>query len=148
MQGIPIREKLFIGGDLNGHVGTSRYGFDSVHGVFDFRERNEPGNSILDFTLSYDLILANTWYSKRESHLMTFRSGSSASQIDLFLTRKVDRGCCMNYKVASGENVVTQHKLLILDIRIRMRFRKIKRRLDPKIKWWRLKEGNQKDFVD
>ena len=34
MQDIPIREKLFIGGDLNDHVGTSRYGFDSVHGGF------------------------------------------------------------------------------------------------------------------
>ena len=29
VQGIPIREKLFIGDDLNGHVRTSRYGFDS-----------------------------------------------------------------------------------------------------------------------
>ena len=58
--GIPIREKLFIGGDLNGYVGTSRYRFDSVHGGFDFGERNEPDNSILDFALSYDLILANT----------------------------------------------------------------------------------------
>jgi len=60
VQGIPIREKLFIGGDLNGHVGLSRYGFDSVHGGFGFGERNEPGNLILDFALSYDLILTNT----------------------------------------------------------------------------------------
>ena len=56
MQGIPSREKLFIGGDLNGHVGTSRYEFDSVHGGFDFRKRKEPGNLILNFALSYDLI--------------------------------------------------------------------------------------------
>ena len=34
VQGIPIREKLFIAGDLNGHVGTSCYGFDSVHKGF------------------------------------------------------------------------------------------------------------------
>ena len=60
MQDIPIREKLFIGGDLNGHVGTSCYGSDSVHGGFGFKERNEPGNSILYFALFYDLILANT----------------------------------------------------------------------------------------
>ena len=60
VQIIPNREKLFIGGDLNGHVGTSRHGFDSVHGGFSFGERNKPGNSILDFALSYDLILANT----------------------------------------------------------------------------------------
>ena len=56
MQGIPIREKFFIGSDLNGHVGSSRYGFDSVHGGFGFGERNESGNSILNFTLYYDLI--------------------------------------------------------------------------------------------
>ena len=39
VQGIPIREKLFIGGDLKGHVGTSRYGFDSVRGGFDFGKK-------------------------------------------------------------------------------------------------------------
>jgi len=60
VHGIPIREKLFVRGDLNGHVGTSRYGFDSVHERFDFGKRNELGNSILDFALSYDLIIANT----------------------------------------------------------------------------------------
>ena len=71
MQSIPSREKLFIGSDLNEHVGISHYEFNSVHGGFDFGKRNEPGNSILDFTLSYDLILANTWFRKRESHLIT-----------------------------------------------------------------------------
>ena len=76
---IPIREKFFIGSDLNGHVGTSRYGFDSVHGGYDFGERNESGKSILDFALSYDLILVNTWFRKKESHLITFGSGSNAS---------------------------------------------------------------------
>jgi len=60
VQGIAIREKLFIGDDLNGHVGTSRYVFDSVYRGISFGERNESGNSILDFTLSYDLISANT----------------------------------------------------------------------------------------
>ena len=74
--------------------------------------------------------------------MITFRSGSSASQIDFFLTRKVDKDYCIDCKVVPGESVVTQHRLLILDIRIR-RFRKIKRRLDLKIKWWRLKEDNQ-----
>ena len=39
VKGIAIREKLFIGGDLNGYVGTSRYGFDSIHGEFDFGKK-------------------------------------------------------------------------------------------------------------
>jgi len=57
---MPIREKLFIGGDLNGHIGAGRYGFDSLHEGFGFGKRNEPGNLILDFTLSQDLFLVNT----------------------------------------------------------------------------------------
>jgi len=44
VQDIPFREKLFIGGDLNVHVRTSHYEFDSVHGGFDFGKRNELGN--------------------------------------------------------------------------------------------------------
>ena len=40
----------------------------------------------------------------------------------------------MDSKVVLDESVVTQHKLLILDICIRKRFRKIKRKFDPKIK--------------
>ena len=39
VQGKPSREKLCIGGDLNGHVGTSRYGFDSVYGGFSFGKK-------------------------------------------------------------------------------------------------------------
>ena len=32
VQETPIREIFFTSGDLNGHVETSHYGFDSVHG--------------------------------------------------------------------------------------------------------------------
>ena len=80
--------------------------------------------------------------------MITFRSGSNASQIDFFLIRRVDKGSCIDCKVVPGDSVITQHRLLVLNIRIRKRLRKIKRKLDPNIKWWRLKEGNQRVFVD
>ena len=80
--------------------------------------------------------------------MITFKSGSSASHNSFFLTRRVDRCNCIDCKVVPGESVVTQHKLLVLDIQIRRRFRKNKRKLDPKIKWWRLKEDNQEVFAD
>jgi hypothetical protein len=37
---VSISEKLFIGGDLNGHVGSTRIGFDGVHGGFRYGSRN------------------------------------------------------------------------------------------------------------
>ncbi|XP_038695529.1 uncharacterized protein LOC119992818 [Tripterygium wilfordii] len=43
IQGIPIREKIFLGGDLNGHIGRDSENFDSVHGGYGFGDRNEVG---------------------------------------------------------------------------------------------------------
>jgi hypothetical protein len=62
----PISEKLFIGGDLNGHVG-SRVGFDGVHGGFGYGSRNQEGEGILNFVLAYDLFVVNTLFRKRAS---------------------------------------------------------------------------------
>jgi exonuclease III len=39
---VSIFEKLFIG-DLNGHVGSTRVGFDGVHGVSDMRVGTKKG---------------------------------------------------------------------------------------------------------
>jgi hypothetical protein len=59
--------KLFIGGDLNGHVGSTRVGFDVVHGGFGYGSRNQEGESILNFALAYDLFVTNTLFRKRVS---------------------------------------------------------------------------------
>jgi hypothetical protein len=61
---VPISEKLFIGGDLNGHVGSTRVGFGGVHGGFGYVSRNQEEGSILNFGLAYDLIVANTLFRK------------------------------------------------------------------------------------
>ncbi|KAK9125722.1 hypothetical protein Scep_014568 [Stephania cephalantha] len=49
MQSIPLDEKVFIGGDLNGHVWASNDRFERVHGGFGYGNRNEEGESILEF---------------------------------------------------------------------------------------------------
>jgi hypothetical protein len=64
---VPISEKLFIGGDLNGHVGSTRVGFDWVHEGFGYGSRNQEGEGILNFALAYDLFVANTLFRKRVS---------------------------------------------------------------------------------
>jgi hypothetical protein len=56
---VPISEKLFIAGDLNKHVSSTRVDFDGVHEGFRYGSRNQEGEGILNFTLAYDLIVAN-----------------------------------------------------------------------------------------
>ncbi|XP_057249936.1 uncharacterized protein LOC125496482 [Beta vulgaris subsp. vulgaris] len=135
VQRVPINEKFIIGGDLNGHVGTSRVGFESIHGGFGYGERNEAGSGILNFALAYGLSIMNTWFEKRESHLVTCRSGSNASQIDLFLVRNAWRKSYTNCKVIPGESATTQHRLVVLDFRGRESLRKRKPNVEPRIKW-------------
>jgi hypothetical protein len=69
---VSISEKLFIGGDPIEHVGSTRVGFDGIHGGFWYGSRNQEGEGILNFALAYDLIVVNTLYRKRASHLETF----------------------------------------------------------------------------
>jgi hypothetical protein len=76
---VSISEKLFIGEDLNGHVGSIRVCFDGVHWGFGYGSRNQEGGGILNFVLAYDLIVVNTLFRKRVSHLITFNSGQRVS---------------------------------------------------------------------
>jgi hypothetical protein len=76
---VPISEKLFIGGDLNGHVGSTRVDFDGVHGGFGYGSRNQEGEGILNFALAYDLFVTNTLFRNKVSHLVTFSSGQHCS---------------------------------------------------------------------
>jgi hypothetical protein len=112
---VPISENLFIGGDLNGHVGSTRVGFDRVHDSFGYGSMNQEVEGILNFVLPYDLIVANTLFRKRVSHLVTFSSGQHCSQIDFILARRDDRHAYLNCKVIPEECVVPQHKLVVAD---------------------------------
>nr|XP_009790546.1 PREDICTED: uncharacterized protein LOC104237990 [Nicotiana sylvestris] len=66
-------KKLFIGGDFNGHIGSSVGGYSDVYSGFNFSDRNGGGTSLLDFARSFELVIVNSMFSKREEHLVTFR---------------------------------------------------------------------------
>jgi hypothetical protein len=115
VRGVSSSEKLFVGGDLNGHVGSARGGFERVHVGFGYDKQNQEGEEILNFAIVYDLMVANTFFRKKKSHLITFNSGQHSNQIDFVLTRREERPNCMDCKIISGKCVVTQHKLLVAD---------------------------------
>jgi hypothetical protein len=66
---VPIREKFFIGGDLNGHVGVTNVGFERVHVGFGYGSRSQEGEDILNFTLAYDLLATNIFLARENSIL-------------------------------------------------------------------------------
>ena len=148
VRGVPSSEKLFIGGDFNGHVGTTSGGFERVHGGFGYGDRNQEGEEIFNFAVAYDLMLANTFFRKRQSHIVTFSSGQHSSQIDFVLTRREDKRACVDCKVIPGECVVSQHRLLVSDFRLRIRVRQDKGARITRTKWWKLKGDASRVFKD
>uniref|UniRef100_A0A1S4DBQ1 Uncharacterized protein n=1 Tax=Nicotiana tabacum TaxID=4097 RepID=A0A1S4DBQ1_TOBAC len=66
---VPPAEKLFIGWDFIGHIGSTIGGYGEVHGGFSFGEWNGGGTLLLDFAKAFGLVIANSKFSKREGHL-------------------------------------------------------------------------------
>ncbi|XP_070046697.1 uncharacterized protein [Nicotiana tomentosiformis] len=91
VRGIPHTEQLFIGGDFNSHIGATSGGYDGVHGGFGFGVRNEGGTSLLDCATTFDLVIVNSCFLKREEQLVTFQNSLAKAQIDYLLLRKCDR---------------------------------------------------------
>jgi len=91
VQSIPQNEGLLIGGDFNGHIGSRAEGYETVQGGLGYGVRNSGGVSVLDFAVAYDMSIVNSYFKKREEHLVTFSSGSARMQIDYFLMRANSR---------------------------------------------------------
>jgi len=77
VQSIPQNEGLLIGGGFNGHIGSRGEGYEMEHRGLGYGVRNSGGVSILDFAMAYDLLIVNSYFRKREEHLVTFKSGSA-----------------------------------------------------------------------
>ena len=129
---IPASELLLPCGDWNGHVGSSGTGYEGVHGGHGFGIRNPDtdGERILEFVLANDLLLGNTWFKKRDSHLVTYESGGAATQIDFIMYRK-----CMR-----REECAPQHHLLVCDMQLDIPHPP-KRKFIPRLKTWKLKDS-------
>ncbi|GKA80973.1 retrovirus-related pol polyprotein LINE-1 [Tanacetum coccineum] len=50
-------QRLFLGGDLNMHIGATTEGYLGVHRGFGCGVRNKEGRSILDFATAHDLVV-------------------------------------------------------------------------------------------
>uniref|UniRef100_A0A914UMX3 Endonuclease/exonuclease/phosphatase domain-containing protein n=1 Tax=Plectus sambesii TaxID=2011161 RepID=A0A914UMX3_9BILA len=137
---VPQREPVIVMGDLNGHIGKRKDGHRG-HGGHGYGDRNDDGERILDYADSHNLVIVNTFFTKRDSHLKMFYSGPTSSQIDFVLVRRRDFLLVTDAKAVPYETVTTQHRPVICTMRIEPP----KQRHDdqtgpPRTKWWRWKE--------
>ncbi|XP_063595885.1 uncharacterized protein LOC134772741 [Penaeus indicus] len=148
LQAIPQEERVFLGGDLNGHLGPERGVLHRVHGGWGMGELNEEGERVIDFALANDMAIANTFFKKGAHQYVTYKSGGRESQIDFLGCRRNHLGELKNCKVIKGESVSAQHRIVVLDCEVK-NTKRGKQLSIPKIKWWKLKEEHLKvDFKE
>ncbi|XP_026450530.1 craniofacial development protein 2-like [Papaver somniferum] len=122
VRSVPLKEKLFVGGDLNGHVGSDcAPGEERVHRRLGDGTRNHPDETIMDFAVSADLAVTNTFFTKRQDQLATYVSGGNSTQIDFILCRREDLKYCLDCKTipGAGFGFIHQHKLLVAVFRLK-----------------------------
>ena len=79
MDMVVTSDKLLVGGDFNGHVGSDIGGFGEVHRGFGIAKINDGAIRLLDCSVGKELCLMNACFQKRESWFITFRSGETTN---------------------------------------------------------------------
>ena len=136
-------------GDWNGHAGRAGTVYREVHGGMGYG-RSQPdveGERILEYALAFDLLLGNTCFKKRDGHLITYKSGNAAKQIeqiDYILFARAMHKLVTDVKVIPGEEVALQHQLLVCDMRFDVP-PKPKRKSSPRLKVWKLTDSQRRN---
>ena len=135
-------ESVLVCGDLNGHVGAECDGYEGVHGGQGYGSRNVEGEMVLDFAVSMDLMVANTFFKKESAKKVTYESGEVKSVVDYILLRKKERVMVRDVKVIPSEDkedFLTQHKLLVCSLRLERKYKKKQKKAAPRCRIWKLK---------
>ena len=112
-------------GDFNSHLGVHRIGFEECTGKFGYGLQNKEGKDLLEVCAGAGWKIVNTWFDKRESHRVTYKSGGRFSQIDLIIIKGCDWKFVKDCKVIPSETVATQHKPVVAQIEVQKFEKKI-----------------------
>ena len=86
----------------------------------------------------FDLVIVNTWFTKTERQLITLKSDNTQLQIDYKFIIPRHLRDTVNYKTIPYETVVSQHRLVVMDLRTRLKESRCRRENEVRIMWWRL----------
>ena len=109
-----------------------------IHGGYGFGSYNADRIRILNLCTAANLAITNT-NVKPDNHLVIYRSGNSCTHVDYVLTRGSDLKQVQNVKVIGDGECVTQHKLLVCQIKLRTKIRK-EHKTPPKQCIWKLQK--------
>ena len=85
-------------GYFNSHVGSNPENYEDQHGSICYGVRKKGGEMIPEFCEATNMTVGNTLSKKRASHLATYESGPSKTQINNCLVRRQQNEAFEKYK--------------------------------------------------
>ena len=101
---------LCIAGEFNAHVGVVEPGEEASVGRYGWGARNRPGRTLVELAARNGLAVASSFFQKRESHKITYRSGQHKTELYLVIVWKQQLWKIKDCKAVAGEHITTQHK--------------------------------------
>ena len=98
-----------------GMLGLKLMVFEGVHGGFGFGDRNVEGEMILETADALNLVILNTWFTKKE-RLFTYENGNCRTVVDYILSLNMIEKLVLSgtgtggLPILSGESVHTTTK--------------------------------------
>ena len=88
--------------------------------------------------------MGNSKFVKKDNHLITYQSGGCSSQVDYILLQCNKFHVVKNIKVILGEECITQHRLLICDLKPKIS-KNNEKKIVPKLRAWELKDPSMNE---
>ena len=128
---------LCVAGDFNAHIDVVESGDEETIGDLDGEQGTGNGENWLRRN---GLAVAGTFFQKKESHKITYRSGRHKTELDLLVVRQQQQlGKVKDCKALTGEYVNTKHKPVVFEVRMKKWKEKMTMRPNN-IKWWKCRD--------
>ncbi|KAK2725082.1 hypothetical protein QYM36_001511, partial [Artemia franciscana] len=127
---IAARDYLIVAGDFNARVGPSDQTTRQILGKFGQGHRCENGQRLVNYALMNHLVITNTIFQHKPSHLLTWHSndGVTKAQIDFILVRQRWRSSVQDSRSYNGADTGSQsgsdHRLVTAKILLRLAIRR------------------------
>ena len=105
-------------GDFNAKVGVRTNPSETATGSFGLGQRNERGDTLIEWTTSKDYKIMNTLFQKKIERRWTWRSpdGETKNEIDYIMTDKPNM--ITDVRVINRINIGSDHRMLMSNIRL------------------------------
>lgn len=119
------RDVVLMIGDFNAKIGAGHCHEEEkvAIGKYGLGERNKRGDSLVDFCIGNELVVANTLFQQHPRRLYTWQSpdGKTRNQIDYILIKRRWKSSLRIAKTLPGADIGSDHQLLIANIRVKLK---------------------------